>query len=343
MRSYRLAFEVFIASAVLAATAIAAEQDTGTQPQIRSPESVSADPAGPAGSQLEEVPAITQERRVPMVKVIAIAVLSATLACCVAEARSRLGRNSRTIRGRRMITMVSRDEAILSDEADELLTEGEATQDIYAEVLRLLDDEPRGKLLDAPAGKGALSGALYEAGYDVTAGDIDPSKFRHAEIPVKQIDLNGALPWPDREFDYVVCVEGIEHLDSPYRPCAEFHRVLKDDGVLIITTPNIANMRSRLKFLFTGTFFYFDPTTFSTTGHLNPIPWFELEYVVKRSGFEVESMSTGSMELSWRVFGKMARTVAGTFGLAHDSTRLKSLDVIPGGLVLVVKARKPAC
>lgn len=47
------------------------------------------------------------------------------------------------------------------------------------------------------------------------------------------------FPYPDGSFDLVIFAELIEHLAvNPVQALSEMHRVLKPDGVLIVTTPN---------------------------------------------------------------------------------------------------------
>jgi ubiquinone/menaquinone biosynthesis C-methylase UbiE len=60
--------------------------------------------------------------------------------------------------------------------------------------------------------------------------DIDPS--RHPDI----VGDAQALPFPDESFDGVLCSEVFEHIPDPRKAVAEMYRVLKSDGVLILTT-----------------------------------------------------------------------------------------------------------
>jgi len=70
------------------------------------------------------------------------------------------------------------------------------------------------------------------------------SEFAWDEMNV-EIDR---LPYPDQSFELVLCCEVIEHLTmSPVHMLSEIHRVLKDNGLLILTTPNslrFSNVRS---------------------------------------------------------------------------------------------------
>jgi SAM-dependent methyltransferase len=49
----------------------------------------------------------------------------------------------------------------------------------------------------------------------------------------------GAIPFRDGSFDGVHCAHVIEHLPEPERMVREIHRVLRDDGVVMIRTPDV--------------------------------------------------------------------------------------------------------
>lgn len=58
------------------------------------------------------------------------------------------------------------------------------------------------------------------------------------------------FPFPDNFFDNVIFTEIIEHLlFSPTHALYEIHRVLKKDGILIITSPNAISLVKLLKWL----------------------------------------------------------------------------------------------
>jgi methionine biosynthesis protein MetW len=59
-------------------------------------------------------------------------------------------------------------------------------------------------------------------------------------LNVIQGDLNKGLPYQDKEFKCVFALSLLEHLINPCRYLNECYRVLQDNGLLVILTPNIS-------------------------------------------------------------------------------------------------------
>jgi SAM-dependent methyltransferase len=60
-----------------------------------------------------------------------------------------------------------------------------------------------------------------------------------------------AFPYASESFDIILCCEIIEHLlEDPTHMLCEAHRVLKKDGFLLLTTPNVKSLANTLKLLF---------------------------------------------------------------------------------------------
>src|SRR5579862_9726854 len=134
-----------------------------------------------------------------------------------------------------------------------------ARPEIHETVAGILGPLPRGRLLDIPAGEGAMAVRLAEAGFQVCACDLYPALFLPPRIEIRQGDLCGTLPYDGAEFEYVVCLEGLEHIENPSHAIREFARVLVPGGHLIVSVPNILNIEERLKWLFYGYTSHFKP------------------------------------------------------------------------------------
>ncbi|MFH5255767.1 hypothetical protein ACGTRS_31495, partial [Burkholderia semiarida] len=73
--------------------------------------------------------------------------------------------------------------------------------------------------------------------------------------------------------------------------------VTKQDGTIIVSTPNISNLYSRLQFLFTGTFFQFDARGARQThgaavdrGHVSPFTPLQLIYLFGAMGCTLQEI-----------------------------------------------------
>ena len=117
-----------------------------------------------------------------------------------------------------------------------------------AAVRRFLDALPTGtRVIDAGCGEGVLVDD-YAGRLDIVGVDANYSSAR-----VKQGALT-ALPFPDGSFDRALCLDVLEHLsyeDQP-RALAELARVLKRDGILFVSVPNLAHLQCRIHFLLRG-------------------------------------------------------------------------------------------
>jgi SAM-dependent methyltransferase len=148
------------------------------------------------------------------------------------------------------------------------------------------------KLLDAPCGTGAMVETLRRRRFDAWGADVEPEAQSILGDRFRIADLNHTLPWPDACFDVVFSIEGIEHLESRFNFLREAHRVLKPQGLLVITTPNIVSLRSRVRFL-GSSFFHKDPRPLNESArhplhHIGLLTFSDLRYAVHTSGFRIE-------------------------------------------------------
>jgi SAM-dependent methyltransferase len=129
-----------------------------------------------------------------------------------------------------------------------------ARNEIHDKIIELMDKEPRGKVLDVPTGTGILADRLRKMGFEVSCCDINPSYFSVSDMALEIGDLNQSLPYSSGSFDFIVCIEGIEHLENPLNAIREFSRLLTPKGRVVLSLPNYLNIERRLKFLVTGLF-----------------------------------------------------------------------------------------
>ena len=164
---------------------------------------------------------------------------------------------------------------------------GIAPASIYKVILKQILPIQDAKILDVPCGSGAFAQHLTIQGAESVGMDIlHVDKYK----PVVVADMNCPFPFADGSFDIVISIEGIEHIHNAFHLLQECYRILKSGGKLILSTPNIQNIRSRIKFLLRGTLYWFDPYEIMRMGHINVVPYFLLEYILKVSGFKAISV-----------------------------------------------------
>jgi SAM-dependent methyltransferase len=195
------------------------------------------------------------------------------------------------------------------------------------------------QVLDVACGTGYGLDVLLRAearvtGVDLALEAVRAAKCAHPEARALVAD-GTKLPFPDRRFDVVVSFETIEHLRHRDRFVAELARVLRDDGLLILSTPNAIHtkpvngkprnpyhvheyteeeLRSELHLRFRSTSIFGQ--------HLDP------RFVVPPFWDEQEKLARGgrrSAVLLWRALEKLPRPI-GDFG----SRALWGHPLIPG-------------
>jgi 2-polyprenyl-3-methyl-5-hydroxy-6-metoxy-1,4-benzoquinol methylase len=234
-----------------------------------------------------------------------------------------------------------------------------AHQAIHDTVARILDKAPRGSLLDVPAGEGALAARLIAAGFAVSCCDLYPEIFRLKDVPIHQGDLNGELPFAERSFDHLTCLEGLEHIENPQQAIREFARVLRPGGTVIVSVPNILNIEERMKWLLYGYTSHFKPMSRAhverlraeydnreeIAAHVNPIAYSELRYILEKNGFQIAQVLRDKPKSnSWMYWPLvlLIRLIAKLTPAEKRSERwteeLASDEVLLGGNTLIVQA-----
>lgn len=168
-------------------------------------------------------------------------------------------------------------------------------------VTDLLADVPaQGKqLLDVSCKEGDVLHAVQPRGFLLRGTNFEPQGPGLDGIPIDYgVDLCRRLPYQDASFDVVLLVEVIEHLENHRIALGELARVLKPGGVLILTTPNIMRLSSRLHFFLSGyhktkrRFIPFDtPLDQAHRFHNYPIDIPILSYLCQQNGLVWEKLA----------------------------------------------------
>ncbi len=107
-------------------------------------------------------------------------------------------------------------------------------------IFRVLRNKPY-KLLDVGCGQGAITKLVKEKYPKMTVYAIDPSEvsIKSAQENPESVNFQVAntykIPYKSKTFDYVISLDVLEHLDDPIKGMSEVCRVLKKDGLLILS------------------------------------------------------------------------------------------------------------
>jgi 2-polyprenyl-3-methyl-5-hydroxy-6-metoxy-1,4-benzoquinol methylase len=165
---------------------------------------------------------------------------------------------------------------------------GRSNVEVY-DAAALVTKDLSGLFLDAGAGVGDFTRVLLGQGHvGVYACDIEVGSFSVDGVVCVRCDLNVSLPYRSGSFDVVVALEVVEHLENPRFFLREVGRVLRCGGRLVLSTPNVTSLRSRLSFLFKG---FFTQFTNNSVFHITVLTKRDLYMIMSAAGFVVERVS----------------------------------------------------
>ena len=238
------------------------------------------------------------------------------------------------------------------------------------EKIREMVPRPEGEYLDIGAGHARL---IHRVASEFPSlrpracdyrDDLINKKGLGEGIVVDVLNLNhDPLPYAEGTFDLITCTEVVEHLEHYRRTLREIYRVLKPGGVLVLSTPNVLNLKSRIRYLFFGFFSMFGPLKLedddlhNPTGHINPLGYFYLAHALSNAGFRDLRPSVDRYQrtsLLWLSLFWVPIRIASLFGLRREKGRYATVDAANEGFVremnstpmlvgrtLIVGCRKP--
>lgn len=166
----------------------------------------------------------------------------------------------------------------------------------HAAVLAALSETlPKdARILDLGSLSGAMVQRFRDGGYtNLHAADLT----NHLTVEVKsfvQVDCNKQFSesFTERDFDAVIACEVIEHLDDPRHFLREIGKLLKPNGRVCITTPNVAFFEGRIKFLLYGELFGYGAKNYTVQRHISPLTREQVPLLFRECGFEMLSYGT---------------------------------------------------
>lgn len=156
-------------------------------------------------------------------------------------------------------------------------------------------------ILDLGCAEGELSVFLAKQGHDVTAVDISETQLNKVNTKSDNNSLNiniikadiqkGIIPFNQNQYDYIYLMDVIEHLMNPIVSLENIRLLLKEEGKLIIHTPNSCSLYRYLRYFlcpYKKQNFY----NLKKLGnlHLQSYDYLTLEQTLNFIGFKVEKI-----------------------------------------------------
>lgn len=180
-------------------------------------------------------------------------------------------------------------------------------RDWIIDALRKHSPPTRARVLEVGPGSGVYLPVLAGLFEEVYATDIEVAylknaetlRNRHSNITLLADDIT-ASKLPPQSFDLILCSEVIEHIENSQAAIAGMRRLLKPDGVLILSTPQrycpleilakVAFLPGIIQFV---RLIYREPIL--ETGHINLLTSREVRRQMKRAGFRVTESDKSGM------------------------------------------------
>jgi SAM-dependent methyltransferase len=145
--------------------------------------------------------------------------------------------------------------------------------------------QPRGRLLDVGCATGLFLHEMQQAGWEVVGVEPNLGAARYAQerfaLPVEIGTLRN-VRLTDESFDVVTLWDVLEHLHTPWQDLVQVRRLLKNNGLLVLSLPNLESLERR----------WFGPTWlgWDLPRHLYSFPRPALVSALAELGFHVEQI-----------------------------------------------------
>lgn len=177
-----------------------------------------------------------------------------------------------------------------------------------AEILSSIEENFKNKeqvnILEIGSGAGAFIKHLRteldkkNINYNIEAGDIEPHQINDQNLGFKCNFLDAQAEFElDKKYDIIVSIELIEHIENLFHFIREIAKNISDNGMVLLTSPNVLSLRSRMRYFLTGCTDYFRRPYneyWLNMGHVNPVNPLQLIYALRKNGFTVKKITSNN-------------------------------------------------
>jgi 2-polyprenyl-3-methyl-5-hydroxy-6-metoxy-1,4-benzoquinol methylase len=171
--------------------------------------------------------------------------------------------------------------------ADQIDSAGSSMEEIVQAALAAARPQPGLRWLDIGCGRGDLLRRIRDEWQPASLGGIDAIDWLDEDLradvdfhTVAAEDADG-LPVADR----VLLIEVIEHLEAPWSALRKAARLVAPGGRLVVSTPNLATLRTRLELALRGNLTSFRP---DYDPHISPALPHVTERILREEGLAPE-------------------------------------------------------
>lgn len=161
------------------------------------------------------------------------------------------------------------------------------------------------EILDLGCGSGLITKKIKDLGYQIRGLDFSQEAINKAKgngIDANLCNLDEGIKGDNEEFDVVWAGDIIEHVFDPIGLLREVNRVLRRNGIVIISIPSDVGLITRLKVLFGISY---QTLTYKKHGFFKHHTFFTLrliEYMLRKNGFKIQEkykiLNTGQKRFS---------------------------------------------
>lgn len=189
------------------------------------------------------------------------------------------------------------------------------------------------RILELASSSGRVAKRIKESvDCQLIASDIELGPLSLADkklLDLIQIDATENIPLKTQSLDGIFMGELIEHIFDPMYTLSECQRVLRSDGLLLITTPNLAGLQDRISFLFGISPRHVNPLHEYLYLHIRPFTFEMLSLVLKKSGFNVLAVHSNYVRIRFssgkhidsRLLAKIFPTLGGSLVVLAQKSR----------------------